>query len=218
VICDRLMVASSGYLHRLPRYNWNIVESGVKYHNPQLLKRTRGSPEPVFTHLIIICIKQLTSWTRIKNIPKINFTLTSNNCNFLYNIKPLLIISYVKILGLFHRKILYKRRLFYIFSLGSNVKLQCPWWTSHRNEYPWNIPAKFPSKWFSLFVEIFSEYGSVLNFVLQWQPFWISDPCEKCIFCNWPSNNHTSQIQIGLNQLYSFKKYNLLNLLHCINI
>jgi hypothetical protein len=51
--------------------HWNIVESGIKYHNPQLLKRTRGSPEPVFTHLIIICIKQLTSWTRIKNIPKI---------------------------------------------------------------------------------------------------------------------------------------------------
>jgi hypothetical protein len=32
--CDRLVVFS-GFLHQLnwpPRYNWNIVESGVKHH------------------------------------------------------------------------------------------------------------------------------------------------------------------------------------------
>ena len=26
-----------GFLHELPRYNWNIVESGVKHHNPTQL-------------------------------------------------------------------------------------------------------------------------------------------------------------------------------------
>ena len=39
VTCDRSMVFSgySSFLHqwnRLPRYNWNIVESGAKHHNP----------------------------------------------------------------------------------------------------------------------------------------------------------------------------------------
>jgi hypothetical protein len=30
----------SGFLHQqnwLPQYNWNIVESGIKHHNPNLL-------------------------------------------------------------------------------------------------------------------------------------------------------------------------------------
>jgi hypothetical protein len=39
VTCDRSMVFSeqSGFLHQykwLPRFNWNIVESGVKHHKP----------------------------------------------------------------------------------------------------------------------------------------------------------------------------------------
>ena len=39
VTCDRSVVffGYSGFLHQLnrpPRYNWNIVESGIKHHNP----------------------------------------------------------------------------------------------------------------------------------------------------------------------------------------
>jgi hypothetical protein len=36
VTCDRSVVFS-GFLHQLnwpPRYNWNIVESGIKHHKP----------------------------------------------------------------------------------------------------------------------------------------------------------------------------------------
>ena len=41
VTCGRSVLFSgySGFLHqynRLPRYNWNIVESGVKHHSPSL--------------------------------------------------------------------------------------------------------------------------------------------------------------------------------------
>ena len=33
--CDRLVVISSFLHHKIKsRYNWNIVESGVKHHNP----------------------------------------------------------------------------------------------------------------------------------------------------------------------------------------
>ena len=38
-VCDRSVIFSgySGLLHQenwRPRYNWNIVESGIKHHNP----------------------------------------------------------------------------------------------------------------------------------------------------------------------------------------
>ena len=46
VTCDRLVVFSeySNFLHQQnwpPRYNWNIVESGVKHYNHQLVTKQR---------------------------------------------------------------------------------------------------------------------------------------------------------------------------------
>jgi hypothetical protein len=48
VICERSVVFSGycGFLHQYnwpPRYNWNIVESGVKHHNPNRKPSLRSS-------------------------------------------------------------------------------------------------------------------------------------------------------------------------------
>ena len=45
VICDRSVVSSGspGFLHQYnwpPRYNWNIVESGVKHHQTNIDQRS----------------------------------------------------------------------------------------------------------------------------------------------------------------------------------
>ena len=54
VTCHRSMIFSgySSFLHQEnwpPRYNWNIVESGIKYHNPNL------SCIVQFIHLYCLC-------------------------------------------------------------------------------------------------------------------------------------------------------------------
>ena len=54
----------------LPRYNWNIVESGVKHHNPNpplLLEKTEISGE---NHRIATCYYQVslvTDWNETRN-------------------------------------------------------------------------------------------------------------------------------------------------------
>ena len=58
VTCDRSVVFSwySGFLHQWnwsPRYRWNIVESGVKYHRPNRIKYATLNPQVIIKTLTV---------------------------------------------------------------------------------------------------------------------------------------------------------------------
>jgi hypothetical protein len=43
------------YQLKTPRYNWNIVESGVKYHKPKSIKNNFRSEKPQ-VHVLVIAL------------------------------------------------------------------------------------------------------------------------------------------------------------------
>ena len=101
VTCDRSVVFSwySGFLHQLnwlPRYSWNIVQSGVKHHKPKpKQKQYFSSYFPFFLNLschwknLLWKISSIVFW--IKNISSHNGGRSPQNPDYLFNILSTLV-------------------------------------------------------------------------------------------------------------------------------